>query len=179
MSLHRLAYGVLTLMTLLLYRNTFDPAGGIFPGGIVGLGEVIAAGAVGTLLAAAVTPAAVRRIGKPRWITLQLVGAGVTQLALGLPFLPPTIVLASVVLGFVAQGVKICVDTTLQEWVEDDFRGRVFSVYDTLFNVTFVAALLVGASALPASGVSVPVLAAVGAGYLLAAIAYSRVSRRH
>jgi hypothetical protein len=55
----------------------------------------------------------------------------------------------------------------------------VFSVYDTLFNVTFVAALLVGASALPASGVSVPVLAAVGAGYLLAAIAYSRVSRRH
>ena len=50
--------------------------------------------------------------------------------------------------------MKICVDTTLQEWVEDDFRGRVFSVYDTLFNVTFVAALLVGAFVLPASGIS-------------------------
>ena len=62
----------------------------------------------------------------------------------------PAIVLASLVLGFVAQAVKICVDTTLQESVEDDFRGRVFSVYDTLFNVTFVAALLVGR--LPAPG---------------------------
>ncbi len=43
--------------------------------------------------------------------------------------------------------MKICVDTTLQETVDDDFRGRVFSVYDTLFNVTFVVALLVGAFA--------------------------------
>jgi len=103
----------------------------------------------------------------------------VTQVGLGLPFVPPTIVLASLVLGFVAQGVKICVDTTLQEWVEDDFRGRVFSVYDTLFNVTFVLALVIGAFTLPASGVSVPLLASVGAGYLLAAVAYARVTRRH
>src|SRR3954447_7306368 len=57
-SLHRLGYGVLTLMTLLLYRNTFEPDGP-FPGGIVGLGEVVAAGAVGTLLAAALTPGVV------------------------------------------------------------------------------------------------------------------------
>lgn len=177
-TLHRLAYGVLTLMTLLLYRNTFQ-AGGLFPGGIVGLGELLAAGAAGTLLAAAVTPGVVRRIGKPRWVTLQLTGAGVAQLGLGLPFLPPTIVLASLVLGFVAQGVKICVDTTLQEWVEDDFRGRVFSVYDTLFNVAFVVALLAGAFTLPASGHSVPVLVVVGAGYLVAAVGYARVTRRH
>ena len=93
------AYGLLTLMTLLLYRNTFAPAAALFPGGMVGLGEVVAAGAVGTLLAAVVTPGVVRRIGKPRWITLLLVGAGVTQVGLGLPFLPPTIVLAGLVLG--------------------------------------------------------------------------------
>jgi hypothetical protein len=178
-SLHRVAYGVLTLMTLLLYRNTFGSAGGLFPGGIVGLGEVVAAGAVGTLLAAWLTPKVVRRIGKPRWITLLLLGAGATQLALGLPFLAPTIVAASLALGFVAQAVKICVDTTLQESVEDDFRGRVFSVYDTLFNVTFVAALLVGAVVLPKSGISYPLLAAVGAGYVLSAVAYARVTRRH
>jgi uncharacterized membrane protein len=79
----------------------------------------------------------------------------------------------------VAQAVKICVDTTLQETVEDDFRGRVFSVYDTLFNVTFVVALLVGAFALPPSGVSSPVLVAVAVGYLLAAAGYARVTRGH
>ena len=177
-SLHRFAYGVLTLMTLLLYRNTFPPRGP-FPGGIVGLGEVVAAGAVGTLLAAWVTPGVVRRIGKPRWITLLLIGAGAGQVGLGLPFVAPAIVLASLLLGFVAQAVKICVDTTLQEWVEDDFRGRVFSVYDTLFNVTFVVALLVGAVALPDSGISYPLLAAVGAGYVGAALGYARITRRH
>jgi MFS family permease len=179
MSLHRLCYGALTLMTLLLYRNTFDDGGGLFPGGIVGLGEVVAAGAVGTLLAAAVTPWVVRRTGKPRWVTLLLAVGGMAQLALGLWFAPPTIVVAGLVLGFVGQAVKICVDTTLQEWVADDFRGRVFSVYDTLFNVTFVAALLVGAFVLPPSGVSYPLLIAVVGGYLLAAVAYARVSRRH
>jgi MFS family permease len=178
-SLHRLWYGVLTLMTLLLYRNTFDAEAGFFPGGIVGLGEVVGAGAVGTLLAAWITPTVVRHIGKPRWITLLLVAAAVTQVGLGLPFVPPTIVVAALVLGFVSQGVKICVDTTLQERVEDDFRGRVFSVYDTLFNVTFVTALLVGAFALPPSGISSPLLATVGAGYVLTAVAYARITRRH
>ena len=178
-SLLRVCYGVLTLMTLLLYRNTFDSEGGIFTGGIVGLGEVVAAGALGTLLAAAVTPGVVRRIGKPRWITVLLVVAGVSQVALGVLFVPPAIVLAALFLGFVSQGVKICVDTTLQEWVEDDYRGRVFSVYDTLFNVTFVVALLVGAFVLPASGISYGLLVGVGIGYLLTAVAYARITRRH
>jgi MFS family permease len=176
-SLHRLCYGFLTLMTLLLYRNTFSPWGSFFPGGLAGLGEVLGAGAAGTLLAAAATPWVVRRIGKPRWVTVLLAGAGGAQVALGLPFIPPTIVGAGFVLGFVAQGIKICVDTTLQETIDDDHRGRVFSVYDTLFNVTFVIALLLAAFLLPPSGVSYPMLVAVGAGYLLTAALYWMWSR--
>jgi hypothetical protein len=178
-SLHRLCYGLLTLATLLLYRNTFPADSGFFTGGLVGLAEVVGAGALGTLLAAVVTPWVVRRIGKPRWIIALLAGGGVAQLALGLPFSSPAIVAAGLVLGFVAQAVKICVDTTLQESVGDDFRGRVFSVYDTLFNVTFVVALLVAAFVLPPSGISYPVLVAVGAGYLAAAGCYARITRRH
>ena len=101
------------------------------------------------------------------------------QVALGVAFVPAAVVLVGVLLGFVAQAVKICVDSTLQETVEDDYRGRVFSVYDTLFNVTFVVALLVGALTLPASGVSSAVPVAVAAGYLLAAVSYSRMTRHH
>jgi MFS family permease len=178
-TLHRLCYGFLTLMTMLLYRNTFTSEGTFFPGGLVGLGEVIGAGALGTLLAAVVTPRVVRSLGKPAWITLLLAGGGVGQLALGLPFVPPTIVLAGLGLGFVGQGIKICVDTTLQETVDDDFRGRVFSVYDTLFNVSFVVALLLGAFVLPPSGISYALLGTVGAVYLLTAVAYARLTRRH
>ena len=136
-------------------------------------------GAVGTLLAAAVTPWVVRHIGKPRWVTWLLAVGGVAQAALFLPFVPQTVVAAGLVMGFVSQAVKICVDTTLQESVDDDFRGRVFSVYDTLFNVTYVVALLVGAFVLPPSGISYGTLLVVIVGYLLTALAYSRITRRH
>jgi hypothetical protein len=73
------------------------------------------------------------------------------------------------VLGFLSQAVKICVDTTLQQTVPDGFRGRVFSVYDALFNVSYVVALLLAAAVLPASGRSPAVLAVVVTGYLLTA----------
>jgi MFS family permease len=139
---------------------------------------VLAAGAAGTLLAAAVTPAAVRRWGRARWITGLLVLGGVGQLALGGLFVPWAIVSGVLTLGFVAQGIKICVDTTLQEAVDDDYRGRVFSAYDTLFNVTFVAALLAGALLLPESGMSWPLLLVIGVGYLLTALAFARWAQR-
>lgn len=170
MAVQRVCFGLLTLLTLLLYRNTLVPVG-VFPVGLPGLAQVLAAGAVGTLLAAALTPPAVRRWGKGRWTTGVLLLGGAGQLGLGLPFLAPTIVAAGFLLGFVAQAVKICVDSTLQEVVHDDFRGRVFSVYDAVFNVTFVLALVLGALALPSSGASVPALVLVGVLYLGAAVA--------
>ncbi len=177
-AVHRVCFGFLTLMTLLLYRNTYEAWGPLLPTGLAGVGQVLAAGAVGALLAAAVTPRVVRRIGKPRWSTLLLATGGVGQVALGVPFLPPTAVAGGFVLGFVGQGVKICVDTTLQETVDDQHRGRVFSVYDTLFNITFVAAVVAGAFLLPASGVSYGVLLGIGAAYLLTALAYAECRRR-
>jgi hypothetical protein len=178
-GLHRVWFGLLTLMTLLLYRNGVHSWGVLFPAGLTGLSEVLGAGAIGTFLAAVATPPVVRRIGKSRWITLSLVIGGVTQVGLGLPFLPPTIVAAGFALGFVTQAIKISVDTTLQETVADDFRGRVFSVYDTLYNVTFVGAVVVAAFVLPSSGVSYPMLIIVGVGYLAAAAGYARTARRH
>ncbi len=172
---HRGCYGLLTLMTLLLYRTTLTGASGPFPGGLAGLGVVLAAGSAGTLLAAAATPAAVRRLGTRGWVGALLAGGAVLQPALGLTFAQPGLVAAGLVLGFVAQGVKICVDATLQRSVDDDFRGRVFSVYDTLVNVAYVAALVAGALLLPPSGRSVTGLLVVGAVYALTAVGFARV----
>jgi MFS family permease len=173
-AVHRVCFGFLTLMTLLLYRNTFQAWGPLLPTGLAGAGQVLTFGAAGAVLAAAVTPRAVRRIGMPRWTTLLLAVGGVGELALGLPFVPPTAVAGGFVLGFVGQGVKICVDTTLQETVDDDHRGRVFSVYDTLVNVSFVVAVVAGALLLPASGISYGVVVGVAATYLLTALVYAR-----
>ncbi|RBY96842.1 MFS transporter [Blastococcus sp. TF02-8] len=176
-ALHRCWFGVLTLMTLLLHRGTFTNGSGLFPGGLTGLGQVLAAGALGTLGAAAVTPVVVRRTGTRAWIGALLVVGGLAQLGLGLLVSPPATVAAGFVLGFLGQGVKICVDATLQERMDDDHRGRVFSVYDTLVNVSFVAALVVSAFVLPSGGVSRPLVAVVGGGYVLTAVLHARMSR--
>ena len=168
-TVHRLCFGVLTLATVLFSRATAPPGAGL-----LGVGAAVAAGAVGTLLAAVATPGAVRRLGTARWVTLLLALGGVLLTALGLPFLPVTVVLAGAVLGFLGQGVKICVDATLQRVVDDDVRGRVFSVYDMLVNVSYVLALLVAAYLLPADGVSPPAVVAVGAAYVLTALYAAR-----
>jgi MFS family permease len=76
-------------------------------------------------------------------------------------------------LGFLAQGQKICTDTTVQRAVEDTYRGRVFSLYDMLFNGAFVAAAAVAAATLPTSGKSLALLYGTVAVYLLGGIAYA------
>jgi len=56
--------------------------------------------------------------------------------------------------GSAAQGVKISVDTTVQETSTMISAGRVFSVYDTVFNVMYVLAAVVGVFGLPDTGKS-------------------------
>jgi MFS family permease len=178
-GLHRICFGVVTLLTLLLYRNTLDDSGsGFLTGGPAGLAQVVVAGAAGALLGAVLTPRVVRRIGKPHWAAALLATAAATPILLGALTAPATLVTTGFVLGLIGQGVKICVDTTLQETTDDDYRGRVFSVYDTLVNVAFVAGLLAAAWWSPASGRSVPALAAVSAGYLVAAAVAARSQGR-
>jgi MFS family permease len=174
---HRFFYGLSTISVLLLCRNYFTDDG-FFRAGLSGMGQVFAASGVGVLLAAAITPAAVRRIGKQAWIAVVFAVAAVTEVVLGLPFTMSTLLPAALVLAVVAQGSKISVDTLVQESVEDEFRGRVFSFYDTIFNVMFVAAAAVGAFVLPPSGKSYAVVGVIAAGYAVTAAGYRLATRR-
>jgi hypothetical protein len=72
--------------------------------------------------------------------------------------------------------VKICVDSTVQQQVDDAYRGRVFSVYDMAYNATYVAAAAVAATVLPKSGKSFVVMACLAAGYILAAAIFAWLS---
>jgi MFS family permease len=80
-------------------------------------------------------------------------------------------------IGFASAGAKICVDTIVQEQIDDEFRGRVFSLYDTVFNLTFVLAAVLAAFVLPLDGKSYAVLIAIGAGYALTALLYGAAGR--
>ena len=166
-----------TIGTLLLYRNYFHDQG-MLRAGIVGLGQAFAASATGYVLAAFVTPAATDRFGKERWIVLVYAGAAVAQVVFGLPFAMAPLLVGAAVIGFVTQSAKICIDTIVQEEIDDDFRGRVFSFYDTLFNLTFVLAAVLAAFVLPKDGKSYPVLIAIGVGYAVTAVLYGAAARR-
>jgi len=172
----RVLFGVSTIGTLLLYRNYFVDHG-VLRAGLVGLSQAFAASAVGFVAAAVVTPIVSARIGKPRWIVQVFAGSAAVELAFGLPFSMAPLLVGACLLGFATQSAKICVDTIVQEEIDDDFRGRVFSFYDTFFNLTFVIAALVAAFVLPRDGKSYVVVVALAAGYGLIALVYAAAER--
>jgi len=180
---HRFFYGVSTIATLLLYRNYFDsggPSAEDADTGLSGLAAVVLASGLGYLVAALITPAATRQFGQQRWIVMLFAAAAVVEIVLGVPYRNVPFLVAAFLLGIVAQGSKITVDTIVQQSIDDAYRGRVFSFYDILFNVSFVSAAAFAALSLPPNGKSYVVLAVIAAGYALTALAYAwRSARLH
>ncbi|MGH3728901.1 MAG: MFS transporter [Micromonosporaceae bacterium] len=174
---HRGLYGVLTIGVLLLYRNYFT-TGDDFSSSISGLGQIVVAGAAGSLLSAMITPMATRRLGGRMWIILLLSGVAVALVGLGLPYQSWLLVCAVFVINIASQGTKIVVDTAIQQECADDYRGWVFSVNDTAFNLCFVIGLFTGASLLPENGHSPTMLISVSIGYGLLVIWFGWASGR-
>lgn len=175
MAVHRLCYGLWTVCTVLLYRNYFTDAGPV-RAGLSGLGQVVAAVAVGGGLAALITPAAARRFGYARWPALMLLAGGVAQVGLVLPYRLQWLLASALLLALVSQSFKICVDTIVQTYVVDEFRGRVFTIYDTLFNLALVVAAVLTAAVLPDDGRAPAAVIAIGLAYAVVAVLYLRLA---
>jgi MFS family permease len=170
---HRAAFGASLLMTVLLLRYSFTDVGP-FRAGLPGLGEVAVAGGAGVLVAGLLTARLVDRFGRRGAVCGALAVAAAAQAGLGLPMVLPTVVLAAFVLTAAGQVVKLCVDSAAQRDVPDETRGRVFALYDTLFNITQVLAVAIAAAVVPMDGharwlvlVATVVYLAGMAGYLL------------
>jgi MFS family permease len=167
----RCVFGVWSIMALLLYRNTFH-SHGVLRAGLVGVGQAVTFAGIGLVAAAMVTPAVTARIGRRRWIVVVTLGVAVTQLVFGAPFAIVPILISSLALGFATQATKVCVDTLVQTGIDDEYRGRVFSLYDTAYNLSFVAGAFVAALVLPDSGKSVVALIAMSVAYVAIAVVY-------
>ncbi|MGH4016243.1 MAG: MFS transporter [Pseudonocardiaceae bacterium] len=176
LAAHRLCFGIATLVTLLLYRYSFS-SHGLLLAGLAGIGQVIAAGAAGLLLAALVTPLLVARFGRGRTVRGALLVAGVMILVLGLPMMMPTMLAAAFALAAAGQVVKLSLDAAVQCDIGDEARGRVFALYDTVFNVGFVLAVGLAATVVPADGRSPGLLILAAAGYLVATVAHGLIDR--
>jgi MFS family permease len=173
---HRGLYGVMAITLLLLYRNYYNVDNAA--ASLMALLPVAAGAALGSLLSAVITPPITRRIGGWRWVAIMMAALAVLVPVLGLPYLEFLTACAAFVVSMVTQGTKIVTDTALQVEVEDDFRGRVFSVNDTAFNLLFVVGLIIGALILPEDGHAPVIMAAIGVGYAIVAAWYGMVASR-
>ncbi|WP_440580103.1 MFS transporter [Streptomyces sp. PT19] len=175
MTLMRFCYGALLVMLLMLcrYALTSDT-----DEGLALLGLALGVSGAGFFAAAVITPWAAGRLGPGRWMAVCAAIATVLVPALGLPFATAPLLVAAFVLGLTTQGAKIATDTVVQSSVDDAFRGRIFSVYDVLFNVAFVGAAGVAALMLPPDGRSVTLIVTVTVIYGAVAVAMTRFARQ-
>ncbi|MFJ8541676.1 MFS transporter [Streptomyces sp. NPDC093586] len=162
MTLMRFCYGALLVLLLMLCRYTLTSD---TDEGLALLGLALGVSGAGFFAAAVITPWAAGRLGPGRWMAVCAGAAAVLVPALGLTFATVPLLTAAFVLGLTTQSSKIATDTIVQSSVDDAFRGRIFSVYDVLFNVAFVAAAAVAALMLPPDGRSVPLVVTVAAVY--------------
>ncbi|MEU6684300.1 MFS transporter [Streptomyces sp. NPDC046832] len=175
MSMMRFCYGALLVMLLMLCRYALTST---TDDGLALLGLALGVSGAGFFAAAVVTPWTAGRLGPGRWIVVCAGAAALLEPALGLPFAAAPLLAAAFVLGLTTQGAKIATDTIVQSSVEDGFRGRIFSVYDVLFNVFFVGAAAVAALMLPPDGRSVPLVITIAVIYAAVAGAMARFGRQ-
>ncbi|WP_026256574.1 MFS transporter [Mycobacterium sp. 155] len=167
LAAHRMAFGINTLLVLVIVRHTDTPthvAG-------FGLGTAVlflAATGSGAFLATVAAPAMIARFGRYATANGALAFAAVAQLsAIGLHL--PVMLTCGFLLGAAGQLVKLCADSAMQLDVDDALRGHVFTVQDALFWISFIAATSVAAAVIPTDGKS-PALVVAGSVIYLAGL---------
>ena len=79
---------------------------------------------------------------------------------------------------FAGQVVKLCVDAAVQRDIGDEVRGRVFALYDALFNVTQVVAVATAAAVVPLDGRSPGLVLTATTVYLIGLAGYLLMTKR-
>jgi MFS family permease len=173
---HRLIYGTVTVATILVFRNYFHRPDQI-DAAIADLGLVVVITGAGFVFASVVTPPMSAQWGLRSSMIICLVASAIFQVVPGAIYVRAPLMVAAFLLGLTAQCIKICVDTLVQAHVADEFKGRVFVIYDMIFNVVLVVASVIAAVILPANGKSVIIMIIMAAGYLLVALGFALASR--
>lgn len=177
MASHRFIYGVNFIALLLISRNLLtnpeNPSQGLAMFGLLS-GVSFA----GNGLAIILTPIAHKWVRPRVWIMISL-GIGIaSQVLIAYSHHVVVIGVSAILLGLSVQAVKIAVDTIVQRDTDDAYRGRAFTLYDTMYNAAFCAAAVLAAVALPDTGWSAPVFLTLTGIYALLLGWYGKVSAR-
>lgn len=175
-GVHRIVFGINTLLMVLILRH--PAAGSALPGGLAGFGVAVGATAAGMLLAALATPWLIPRLGRSRTVTVALVFATVVQATLVASLSQLLLLVGAFLLGFAGQTVKLTGDAAMQIDIDDDRRGQVFALQDTVFNIAFCASLAAAATVVAPDGQSLGLVLAAAGIYALGVVGIAVNSRR-
>ena len=165
-SIQRSGLTALTLMALLLNRNTFnDPANP--ESGLAGFAFAITIAGVGITIGAILAPIGVAKFGRHKWIRISLFASAVLPILLALQQSELLLVATGFFAGMAGQGVKVTNDALVQSKIKDEYRGRVFAVYDVMVNFGIVSGAVIAAMIMPPSGESMALPALIAAIYIL------------
>ena len=163
----------LTLMALLLERNTFnDPADP--DAGLAGFGMALAIAGIGIGLGAIISPYGVIKFGRHKWMRLLMFlcipplliyAAGINEISM---------IASAFLVGLCGQGIKVTNDALVQSKITDEYRGRVFAFYDVAVNAGIVTGAIGAALILPDNGVTWVLPVVVALSYLFAATVLMR-----
>lgn len=168
-AVHRGGITALTLIALLLERNTFhDPADN--EAGLAGLSFTLSIAACGFVVGAVIAPYGVRKVGRHRWMRLMLSASTLGPLFIVFSRTPLTLAIAAFVAALFGQSLKVTNDALVQSKIDDIYRGRVFSVYDVVVNGAIVLGAVIAALLLPNTGDSYLVPSIVAGIYFLSGI---------
>ncbi|GAA1397756.1 MFS transporter [Luteococcus peritonei] len=175
-TVQRVCYGLTMVTALLVFRRHLHAPDDV-TGAMADIGLWMGASGVGFALSVLLVPPLARRLGMRATMVALLLASAVVQLGPGSVLNRWSLVVASFLVGWFAQSVKICVDTVVQAHVDEDVKGRVFVIYDGIFNAAIVLAAVLGMVLLPEDGASHLVLAGIGVSYALTAALFWLASR--
>jgi predicted MFS family arabinose efflux permease len=176
-GLHRFLYGIVFIIAIALFMGFFWDVESDQTTIISWLLVLAILGNVGVLAAAIATPRATRVWGPKNWIVVLMALCAVVVAVLSGTMVPVMFAVAVLLVNIASQGLKITVDTSIQRGVEDAYRGRVFSVNDTIYNVGYLAGLFAAAFVVPENGYAPGTLVGVALSYGLICVGYAYLAR--
>jgi MFS family permease len=175
-AIQRSGITALTLMALLLERNTFnDP---LDPdAGLAGFGMALAIAGIGIGLGAIISPYGVLKFGRHRWMRLLMFGCIPPLLIYAYQVNEFTMIGSAFLVGLCGQGIKVTNDALVQSKIKDEYRGRVFAFYDITVNAGIVTGAIGAALLLPDNGVTSILPITIAVIYLFAALLLMKKSK--
>jgi MFS family permease len=144
----------LTLMGLLLERNTYNPVSNP-DAGLSGFAYALGIAGVGIGIGSIMTPFFVSYFGRHRWIRIMMSTPIFLLFLFAFSHQEWLLISTAFFVGMCGQAVKVTNDALVQSQIADEYRGRVFAFYDIAVNGAIVTGAVVAAITLPASGISV------------------------